>query len=217
MTKCKYHKVFVLFSENGKNLLLFLIFSMVIQGPMTNTLENFSRAADSVVCGAELTMNQTQELMQRAATPLFRELCLLPSSSASHVPSRSVCTLCSLLQMSPWINHLTVTQWVETWGLLYIWKMLETDMLRFGISLSAWENACLSVFLLMCWCLCCPLTAVLDKIKDISRNAYSVASRVQNFIQALTDSVQHVGEMEISFKSSFVKQEENVSVCVELK
>ncbi|XP_067093523.1 DC-STAMP domain-containing protein 2 [Osmerus mordax] len=95
----------MLCSDNGKNLLLFLIFSMVIQGPMTNTLENFGRAADSVVCGAELTMNQTQELMQRAATPLF---------------------------------------------------------------------------------------PVLDKIKDITRNAYSVASRVQNFIQALTDSVQHV-------------------------
>ncbi|XP_062394418.1 DC-STAMP domain-containing protein 2 isoform X1 [Sardina pilchardus] len=44
---------------------------MVVQGPMSNTMENFDRAAGSVVCGAELAMNQTQELMQRAATPLL--------------------------------------------------------------------------------------------------------------------------------------------------
>eukprot|EP00063_Salmo_salar_P081745 XP_014056580.1 PREDICTED: DC-STAMP domain-containing protein 2-like isoform X2 [Salmo salar] len=47
----------------GKNFLLFFIFSMLVQGPMTNTLENFDRAADSVVCGAELAMNQTQQLV----------------------------------------------------------------------------------------------------------------------------------------------------------
>ena len=46
---------------------------MVVQGPMSNTMENFDRAADSVVCGAEMAMNQTQELMERAATPLLRE------------------------------------------------------------------------------------------------------------------------------------------------
>lgn len=68
--------IFKLFShhqENGKAILLFLAFSMVVQGPMNNTMENFDRAAASVVCGAELAMNQTQELMGRAATPLLRE------------------------------------------------------------------------------------------------------------------------------------------------
>ncbi|XP_055759051.1 DC-STAMP domain-containing protein 2, partial [Salvelinus fontinalis] len=64
----------MLCSMKGKNFLLFLIFSMLVQGPMTNTLENFDRAADSVVCGAELAMNQTQQLMERAATPLLSVL-----------------------------------------------------------------------------------------------------------------------------------------------
>ncbi|KAM4600387.1 DC-STAMP domain-containing protein 2 [Polymixia lowei] len=58
-------------SAKGKKLLLFLIMSMLLRGPVTNTLHNFEQAADSVVCGAELTMNHTQELMQRAATPLL--------------------------------------------------------------------------------------------------------------------------------------------------
>ncbi|XP_019896844.1 DC-STAMP domain-containing protein 2 [Esox lucius] len=95
----------MLCSMKGKNFLLFLIFSMLVQGPMTNTLENFDRAADSVVCGAELAMNQTQQLMERVATPL------LP---------------------------------------------------------------------------------VLDKIKELTRNAHIVAGRVQNFIKALTESVRHL-------------------------
>nr|XP_046171915.1 DC-STAMP domain-containing protein 2 isoform X2 [Oncorhynchus gorbuscha] len=95
----------MLCSMKGKNFLLFLIFSMLVQGPMTNTLENFDRAADSVVCGAELAMNQTQQLMERAATPLL---------------------------------------------------------------------------------------SVLGKIKEITKNVHSVAGRVQNLIQALTESVRHV-------------------------
>ncbi|KAJ8005460.1 hypothetical protein DPEC_G00146870 [Dallia pectoralis] len=89
----------------GKNFLLFLILSMLVQGPITNTLENVDRAADSVVCGAELAMNQTQQLMEWVATPL------LP---------------------------------------------------------------------------------VLDKIKEMTRNAHNVAGRVQNFIKALIESVRHV-------------------------
>ncbi|MBN3305272.1 DCST2 protein, partial [Amia calva] len=61
----------MLCSTEGKNLLLFLTFSLAIQGPLTNTLENFDRAAGSVACGAELTLNQTKELIERAATPLL--------------------------------------------------------------------------------------------------------------------------------------------------
>ncbi|XP_060776800.1 DC-STAMP domain-containing protein 2 [Neoarius graeffei] len=95
----------MLCSREGKKILLFLIITLVVQGPLNNTLENFDRAAASIVCGAELAMNQTQELMQRAATPL------LP---------------------------------------------------------------------------------VLEKVREVSRNAYSLAGRVQNFIRALTESVRHV-------------------------
>ncbi|KAJ8398485.1 hypothetical protein AAFF_G00427400 [Aldrovandia affinis] len=61
----------MLCSMKGQKFLLFLIFSLVVQGPMTNTLENFDRAAGSVACGAELAMNQTRQLMERAAAPLI--------------------------------------------------------------------------------------------------------------------------------------------------
>ncbi|XP_030638976.1 DC-STAMP domain-containing protein 2 [Chanos chanos] len=61
----------MLCSMHGKRFLLFLAFTAVMKGPMGNTLENFDRAADSVVCGTELVMNQTQQLMRRAAAPLL--------------------------------------------------------------------------------------------------------------------------------------------------
>ncbi|XP_043117634.1 DC-STAMP domain-containing protein 2 [Puntigrus tetrazona] len=95
----------MLCSSRGKNVLLFLICTLVIQGPVSNTVENVERAADSVICGAEVAMNQTQQLLQRAANPL------LPA---------------------------------------------------------------------------------LSKIKQMARNAHSMAGRAQNFIRALTESVRHV-------------------------
>ncbi|KAM6910500.1 DC-STAMP domain-containing protein 2 [Xenentodon cancila] len=85
--------------------ILLLFVSVLLSGPVNNTLENTERVASSLLCGAELAANQTQELMQKAATPLF---------------------------------------------------------------------------------------SVLDKIRQISRNAYAVAGRVQNFISALTDSIRHI-------------------------
>ncbi|XP_052003260.1 DC-STAMP domain-containing protein 2 [Xyrauchen texanus] len=95
----------MLCSKRGKNFILFLICTLVIQGPVSNTMENVELAADSVVCGAELVMNQTQQLLERAANPL---------------------------------------------------------------------------------------QPALTKIKEMARNAYSMAGRAQNFITALTEPVQHI-------------------------
>ncbi|XP_036071864.1 DC-STAMP domain-containing protein 2 isoform X4 [Oryzias melastigma] len=92
-------------SARGRSFILLLFMSLLLSGPLDNTLENTERAASSLLCGAEVAANQTKELMQRAATPLF---------------------------------------------------------------------------------------SVLDDIREISRNARAVAGRVQNFINALTDSVRHV-------------------------
>ncbi|XP_034410402.1 DC-STAMP domain-containing protein 2 [Cyclopterus lumpus] len=61
-------------SAKGKKFLLFLFVSVLLAGPLNNTLENTERAAASMMCGAELAANQTQELMQKAATPLFSAL-----------------------------------------------------------------------------------------------------------------------------------------------
>ncbi|KAL7394279.1 hypothetical protein ABVT39_023547 [Epinephelus coioides] len=58
-------------SGHGRKFLFFLFVSVLLNGPLTNTLENTERAAASLLCGVELAANQTQELMQRAATPLF--------------------------------------------------------------------------------------------------------------------------------------------------
>ncbi|XP_075994747.1 LOW QUALITY PROTEIN: DC-STAMP domain-containing protein 2 [Genypterus blacodes] len=58
-------------SVKGKNFLLFLVFSALMSGPLSNTLDNMERAATSLLCGAELAANQTQQLMQRAAAPLL--------------------------------------------------------------------------------------------------------------------------------------------------
>ncbi|XP_062249995.1 DC-STAMP domain-containing protein 2 [Platichthys flesus] len=92
-------------SARGRHFLLFLFVSVLLSGPIANIFENTERAASSLMCGAELAANQTQELMQRAAKPL---------------------------------------------------------------------------------------ASALDKIREISTNAYLVTERVTNFIHALTDGVQHI-------------------------
>lgn len=68
-------------TAHGRKLLLFLFATALLSGPVTNTLENTERAAASLLCGAELAANQTQELMQRAATPLYSKSLLCPRSS----------------------------------------------------------------------------------------------------------------------------------------
>ncbi|CAM4620345.1 unnamed protein product [Lepidochelys olivacea] len=62
------------FSKQGKNMLLLVALGMAMQGPCANILRNFARAAQSVSCGAELTLNQTAEMLQRAREPLLNAL-----------------------------------------------------------------------------------------------------------------------------------------------
>ncbi|NXL66971.1 DCST2 protein, partial [Chordeiles acutipennis] len=63
-----------IFTREGKMLMLLLALGMAVQGPCSNILHNFSRAAESLSCGAELTLNQTAERIQRAQEPLLNVL-----------------------------------------------------------------------------------------------------------------------------------------------
>ncbi|NXW10845.1 DCST2 protein, partial [Fregetta grallaria] len=63
-----------IFTKEGKMLMLLLALGMAVQGPCTNILHNFSRAAESLSCGAELALNQTAERLQRAQEPLLNML-----------------------------------------------------------------------------------------------------------------------------------------------
>ncbi|XP_052653333.1 DC-STAMP domain-containing protein 2 isoform X1 [Harpia harpyja] len=58
----------------GKMLLLLLALGMAMQGPCTNILHNFSRATESLSCGAELALNQTADRLQHAQEPLLNVL-----------------------------------------------------------------------------------------------------------------------------------------------
>ncbi|XP_021563474.1 LOW QUALITY PROTEIN: DC-STAMP domain-containing protein 2 [Carlito syrichta] len=62
------------FSRQGRALLLVAAFGLVLQGPCANTLRNFTRASEAVACGAELALNQTAELLERAKQPLISAL-----------------------------------------------------------------------------------------------------------------------------------------------
>ncbi|XP_040855301.1 DC-STAMP domain-containing protein 2 [Ochotona curzoniae] len=62
------------FSRQGRMLLLVAAFGLVLQGPCANTLHNFSQASEAVACGAELALNQTAEMLQRAKQPLVSAL-----------------------------------------------------------------------------------------------------------------------------------------------
>ncbi|NXN13169.1 DCST2 protein, partial [Indicator maculatus] len=63
-----------IFTREGKVLMLVLVLGMAVQGPCTNVLQNFSRAAESLSCGAELALNQTAERVQAAQEPLLNAL-----------------------------------------------------------------------------------------------------------------------------------------------
>ncbi|KAF1449202.1 DCST2 protein, partial [Pygoscelis papua] len=60
-----------IFTREGKMLLLLLALGMAVQGPCANILHNFSQAAESLSCGAELALNQTAERLQRSQEPLL--------------------------------------------------------------------------------------------------------------------------------------------------
>uniref|UniRef100_H0WU36 DC-STAMP domain containing 2 n=2 Tax=Otolemur garnettii TaxID=30611 RepID=H0WU36_OTOGA len=62
------------FSRQGRTLLLVAAFGLVLQGPCANTLRNFTRASEAVACGAELALNQTTEVLERAKQPLVSAL-----------------------------------------------------------------------------------------------------------------------------------------------
>ncbi|NXE85901.1 DCST2 protein, partial [Cochlearius cochlearius] len=63
-----------IFTKEGKMLVLLLALGVAVQGPCTNILHNFARAAESLSCGAELALNQTAERLQRAEEPLLTVL-----------------------------------------------------------------------------------------------------------------------------------------------
>ncbi|XP_040086293.1 DC-STAMP domain-containing protein 2 [Oryx dammah] len=62
------------FSKQGQTLLLVAAFGLVLQGPCANTLRNFTQASEAVACGAELALNQTAEVLERAKQPLISAL-----------------------------------------------------------------------------------------------------------------------------------------------
>nr|XP_056709480.1 DC-STAMP domain-containing protein 2 [Euleptes europaea] len=63
-----------MFSRESKTILLVLAFGLAMQGPFTNIMRNFTRSAEAVSCGAELALNQTAEMLQRAREPLLTAL-----------------------------------------------------------------------------------------------------------------------------------------------
>ncbi|KAF3822918.1 hypothetical protein GH733_010354 [Mirounga leonina] len=62
------------FAKQGRTLLLVATFGLVLQGPCANTLRNFTQASEAVACGAELALNQTAEVLERAKQPLVSAL-----------------------------------------------------------------------------------------------------------------------------------------------
>ncbi|XP_061462745.1 DC-STAMP domain-containing protein 2 [Rhineura floridana] len=63
-----------IFSKEGKTILLLLAFGLAMEGPFANIVRNFTRGAEAVSCGAELALNQTAEMLQRAREPLINAL-----------------------------------------------------------------------------------------------------------------------------------------------
>ncbi|KAM8921545.1 DC-STAMP domain-containing protein 2 [Pelodytes ibericus] len=63
-----------LFSVEGKTIVLLVAFTLTLQGPVANTLENFRRSSESISCGVELAINQTKDLLEKSKRPLVSAL-----------------------------------------------------------------------------------------------------------------------------------------------
>ena len=75
--------------EQGRTLLLVAAFGLVLQGPCANTLRNFTQASEAVACGAELALNQTAKVLERAKQPLVSKATHLHGPPSSPPPARS--------------------------------------------------------------------------------------------------------------------------------
>lgn len=73
--------------EQGRTLLLVTVFGLVLQGPCANTLRNFTQASEAVACGAELALNQTAEMLERAKQPLVSKASSVSPLCWSWAPS----------------------------------------------------------------------------------------------------------------------------------
>ena len=75
--------------EQGRTLLLVAAFGLVLQGPCANTLRNFTQASEAVACGAELALNQTAKVLERAKQPLISKAIHLHGPPSSPQPAHS--------------------------------------------------------------------------------------------------------------------------------
>ncbi|XP_077132143.1 DC-STAMP domain-containing protein 2 [Ranitomeya variabilis] len=66
-------------SGEAKTVILFIAFTLVLQGPGANVVENIQRSTASMACGAELAVNETRELASKITKPLMSALNALKS------------------------------------------------------------------------------------------------------------------------------------------
>ncbi|XP_072289961.1 DC-STAMP domain-containing protein 2 [Eucyclogobius newberryi] len=57
-------------SSHGRNLISLLLFTVLVSGPITNTLHNTELVSSSLLCSAELASNQTQKMLEKVFSPL---------------------------------------------------------------------------------------------------------------------------------------------------
>ncbi|XP_069801173.1 DC-STAMP domain-containing protein 2 [Dendropsophus ebraccatus] len=63
-----------IFSSEAKTIILFIAFSMVLNGPTANLVGNGKRSMQSMACGAQLALNETKELFLKFTDPILGAL-----------------------------------------------------------------------------------------------------------------------------------------------
>uniref|UniRef100_A0A8C4R859 Uncharacterized protein n=1 Tax=Eptatretus burgeri TaxID=7764 RepID=A0A8C4R859_EPTBU len=72
MFRCLITLVFPSFlTSEGRLVMLTYATILLVCGPLRNIEQNFENTSASLSCGAEVALNQTREIMQRAAAPLL--------------------------------------------------------------------------------------------------------------------------------------------------
>lgn len=176
-------------------LLLVAAFGLVLQGPCANTLRNFTRASEAVACGAELALNQTVEMLERAKQPLVSKA---PTSRGPTCPSSRDFQAAGCSRLS--------------------WRWAPTSRRPVGprsalCGLPHWRTSHLPCRAPRPPPLCSLARGTgenqsgeespraparppgaLDKIKAIARKAKEVADQLRKFFRSIMDGVKHIGQ-----------------------
>ncbi|KAG9483546.1 hypothetical protein GDO78_009453, partial [Eleutherodactylus coqui] len=165
-----------IFSTQARLIVLFVAFSMVMQGPATNILENLKRTSQTAVCGAELALNETKEMLSKVTKPIMNTIKKIVNKV--HVAAESAKKF--FTKLSDAMKHV-VKEIRSAWAFItnigdYCNEEMERPYLKCNKAFDDAKNRCFSVMSFLGF-----LCYILDIFRPLCGLARTVVSCVKNF------------------------------------